>query len=121
MAYEGPAENIDLDFRDSIVAPCASYEDTLVLIYRWDAEAAAQNIEWAQLAIGAVYRHFGGGTETLPILPSEHEVAEYVWDKAENGCPHGISGNEEEIASIVMRYLTGKGDDYDVINDLAMY
>jgi hypothetical protein len=116
---QGPADNYDLDFRESIVAPCASYEDTLVLIYGWNREDAAQEIECTQLAIGAVYKHFGGGTDTLPILPSKEAVVDYVWSELGMTRMYGVAGNEDKIANISLRYLTGEGDDYQLINELA--
>lgn len=122
MAYiEGPAENYDLDFRSEIVAPCASYEDTLVLVYGWDRENAIQEIECAQMALGAVYRHFGGGTETLPIPPSPEEVEKYVWGEMSRTRMYGVAGNEDMITDVAMRYLTGEGDDYEVMNELASH
>lgn len=117
MAYEGPAEHYDLDFRDLIVAPCASYEDTLVLVHGWDREAAADEIEWAQVAIGSIYRHFGGAPSTFP--PSHEEVSGYVQERSATRCPYGVAGREEHIAALVVRYLSGEGEDYPFMEELA--
>lgn len=115
------AENLDLDFRDEIIPPCADFADTLELIYGWNREDAEADIEWSQLAMASIYRHFGGGDPegTLPFPPTEQELWDYIVERERTGHPpYGLTGREEAIAGIVMRYLTGHGDDYQAMNEI---
>jgi hypothetical protein len=115
MTHTGPAEIPDIDFRDFVIAPCASYEDTLVLVHGMSREAAIDEIEWAQVAVGAVYRHFGGKDASTPTC---EEVDAFI-EHRKAMVPYGTLGREKQISSLALRYLSGEGEDYDFVEELA--
>jgi hypothetical protein len=120
MAYKGPAENFDLDFRDLIIPPCATFEDTLILTRKWEPETARSEVEAAQLALGAVYGHFHDGGVPLRELQNQDAVLKYVTELANDRSAFSIVGIEETIAAVAVRYLSGSGDDYQAMNDLIV-
>lgn len=128
----GPTELSDLEFRDYVLPPTASYEDTMRLYYGWrkpskeelelapyvsNTDGIEEHIQHMLLFAADTYTNFGGGEGKLLFGASYREVLAYV-ENYENKGKFLVFGFEGEIAGLAHRYICGQGEDYNSFHQL---
>jgi len=124
------AEQLDIDFRDYVIAPAETYADTMRLHHGWsspargldgellphasfvaDTDGVYEHIEAMQRCAAALYRYFGGTEEAKRLMVSDERLGNLfsTWHDLDN---FWVWGSEEEVVGLAQRYLRGDGDDY---------
>lgn len=108
----------DLEFQHEVLPPYASYLDVLMYRYGWGNDSAKTQVECLRLAAAGIYKNYGGGGETLPLLlePVDDIVRREQERLRDEPCGGGF---EQEVVGLALRYLRGEGDDYPCMNQLT--
>ena len=123
-------EQIDIHFRDHIIPPAETYEDTMRLFFGWssaargpdgellpnhtfvaDTDGTLAHTDAMRRCAAALYVHFGGTKELRVIEVSDEEV-ESQFSAWHDAGKFGVWGFEEPVIDLTQRYLRGAGDDY---------
>ncbi|HEX7633112.1 MAG TPA: hypothetical protein VF401_02165 [Candidatus Saccharimonadales bacterium] len=118
------AELLDLDFPELIHPPAASYAATVALNYNlswYDAEVGFERMQQFALDTYVEFGQGGGDQLVVAIDTKLDDVRAHTMSyAAAERFGIWVEQEQEAVARLAHRYLTGQGDDYEAFRSIPL-